>query len=585
MDGMNQNNNNPYGQQNNGYQSNDVQQANNPYQANDAQQPNDPYQANDAQQANELYPANSGPYPVNNVYQPNDPYQANGAYQPNDPYHHNPYQPQGGPGGQTVYPYNPQNQKKGSAAKVIIGIACALVVVAGIAIGALAYYRSTPTYKITKGFQNLAKDLDEKKNPLLEKIGMEDILLMMQEDGGHVETELNLAVDLPLVGETTMGVDTDFYKDVKAKELSADTSLSMFNYDFAHLNIYANDEVFCFSIPELFIENMYIENENVISQYNDSILADGDLSDMEDFSINLFPDEDEAISVGDWRTWSKTMDRFEDDIDACRDSMTIEKADKNLYRVTFSGDATDRLIRDMVRYSVETYDDEEAFEEMESILDEYKRIIDSDVCILFEIDGKNNIKSIMLENPVEMLDGKASFESELFFMGDTRGIDKIQGKFTVNGIDDKARSALWQLQQTSEDDRYQTDLDLKWKKDEETLGKIKFVMNCDAVKDKFDMTWSMEDDEDDMEIAIEGRLDDIVKGERLELDLGEVSFTMDDEKLFKLSGDIVVEPLDKPVKSSVKPETAFFEMSYSDWLDIIDAIEDEYGSLLGSLLW
>lgn len=562
MDGMNQNNNNPYGQQNNGYQPNDVQQA------------------------NELYPANNDPYPVNNdPYPVNNTYQANNPYQPNDPYHHNPYQPQSGPGGQTVYPYNPQNQKKGSAAKVVIGIACALVVVVGIAIGALAYYRSTPTYKLTKGFQNLAKDLDEKRNPLLEKIGMDEILLMMQKEGGHVETELNLAVDVPLVGETTIGVDTDFYKDVKAKELSADTSLSILNFDFAHLNIYANDEVFCFSIPELFIENMYIENENVISQYNDSILADGDLSDMEDFSINLFPDEDEAISVGDWRTWSKTVDRFEDDIDACRDSMTIEKADKNLYRVTFSEDETDRLIRDMVRYSVQTIDDEETFEEMESIMDKYKRIISSDVCILFEIDGKNNIKSIMLENPIEMLDGKASFEAELFFLGEAKGIDKIQGKVTINGIDDKARSALWQIQQASEDDSYQMDVDLKWSEDKETLGKMKFVMNCDAVKDKFDMTWSMEDDIDDMEIVLKGSFDDIVKGESLELDLDEVLFTMDDEQLFKFSGDILVEPLDKPVKSSVKPETAFFEMSYADWLDIIDAIEDEYGGLLGSLLW
>lgn len=579
MDGMNQNNNNPYGQQNNEYQTNDVQQANNgPYPVNNAYQPSDPYQSNGAYQPND-------PYQSNGAYQSNDPYQSNGAYQPNNPYHHNPYQPQGGVGGQMVYPYDPQNQKKGTAAKVIIGIVCALVAVVGITIGALAYYRSTPTYKITKGFQNLAKDLDQKQNPLLNKIGMDEILLMMQKEGGHVETEFNLAIDVPLLGETTMGVDTDFYKDVKAKELSADTSLSILNFDFAHLNIYANDEVFCFSIPELFIENMYIENENVISQYNDSILSDGDLNDVEDFSINLFPDEDDAISVGDWRTWSKTVDRFEDDIDACRDSMTIEKADKGLYRVTFSGDETDRLIRDMVRYSVQTIDDEETFEEMESIMDEYKRIISSDVSILFEIDGKNNIKSIMLENPVEMLDGKASFESELFFLGEVKGIDKIQGKFTINGIDDKARSALWQMQQTSEDDSYQMDVDLKWTEDKETLGKMKFVMNCDAVKDKFDMTWSMENDIDDMEIIVEGSLDDIVKGESLELDLDEVSFNMDGEKVFKFSGDITVEPLDGSVKSSVKPETAFFKMSYADWLDILDAIEDEYGGLLGSLLW
>ena len=134
-----------------------------------------------------------------------------------------------------------------------------------------------------------------------EYTGGDDMLRMMQEDGCHVDTSLDFSMDMPMMGTVTLGLDTDFYKDMKAKELNAETSLSMINYEFGHLNIYANDEVFCFSVPELFMEDMYIENENVVSQFNNSILAEySEQSDAEEFSIDLFSIENKANSIRDW---------------------------------------------------------------------------------------------------------------------------------------------------------------------------------------------------------------------------------------------------------------------------------------------
>lgn len=535
MDGMNQNNNNPYGRQDNIYQTND------PYSQNNAQQMNNPYQAN-------------------------------------DPYHHNPYQPQNTLGGQTVYPYNPQGKKKG--AKIAIGLVCALVVLIGIGVGALAYYRSTPSYKITRGLMNLAKEIEQTKNPLSEKVGMSDIMVMMQEEGSHVETKLNLAVDVPFIGETTLGVDTDFYKDVHAKELSADTSLSLMNFDFAHLNIYANDEVFCFSMPELFMEDMYIENENVVSQFNNSILASGAPSDMEDFSIELFPDEDERISMRDWRSMSTVLDDFEADLNACRAGMTMEKVETGLYRVTFPAKETNRLIKSILESYRELYGAEEELD----LLKEYKNLVASDVSLLLEIDGKNRIESIMLEEPLEVLDGEASLEMELLFLGETRSIDKTQGKIAVNGVDGQLREAFWQIQQTSNDNAYTMDMDFRWAEEEETLGKMKLVVECDAVKDEFNITYSLKDEETELEVVLESNIDDYDKGESIEIDLDKAAISMDGEELFKLSGEIGIEPMRGAVKSSVKPKTAFFEMTMSEWLEIIFMLEDEYGSLL-DYLW
>ena len=567
MDGMNQNDNNPYGQSDNSYQ------VSNPYSQNDVQQPDNVYRQGSAQQQM------GNPYQQNSGAQMNNPYQQN-----NDPYNHNPYQPQdnfGAPSILSVQPYDPQGKKKGAGVKIAIGIGCALVVLVGIGIGALAYYRSTPEYKIRRGLLNLAQEIEQIENPLSEKIGIDDIMMMLQEDGGHVETELDFTVNVPYVGETTLGVDTDFYKDVEAKELSADTALSVMNYDFAHLNIYANDEVFCFSMPELFMENMYIENENVVSQYNDSVLAMGSPANMEDFSIELFPDEDERVSFRNFRNTTGLLDDFESDLNACRENMTMEKVDKGLYRVTFPAKETDRLMKSILESYSKLYGAEEELDAWK----EYKKLVLSDVCLLFEINGDNHIESIMLEEPLVVLDGGASFESELFFMGEKRSIDMLQGKIKADGVDGKEREVLWQLQQTIGDETYRMDMDLRAEEEAETIFKMKLTADFDARKDDFEMTYSLKDEEDDVEFALSGSIDDFDEGESVEIDLDEAALRLNGEDVLIISGEVYIEPLQSTIEPSVEPKTAFFEMSWSEWIDIIANIEDEYGGLLDSFLW
>ena len=471
--------------------------------------------------------------------------------------------------------------KKGVGVKIAVGITCTLVVLIGIGIGVLAYYRNSPSYKINKGLQNLTNEIAQTKNPLAEKVGIEDILLMMQEEGSHVETKLNVPMEVPLLGKTTVGVDTDIYHDMPGKEMSADTSFSVMNWDVAHLNIYANDEVICFSIPELFMEDMYIENENVVSQYNDSVWSGlFSPSKMEDFSINLFPDASESISMRDLKNTTTVMEDFEDDFNALRAGMTIGKVERGLYRVTFSEKATDRLLKDMFESYAIKYGAEEALQEFKV----YKKLIASDVNILLEIDGSNRIESILLENPVDMLDSEASLEGEIFFLGETKSIDKIQGKIEVNGVDGQSRGVLWQIQQTSDDDKYQVDMDLKLTEEEETIRKMKCVMDCDAVDDEFYMMISMKDEVDEMEFVVEGSIDDIVQGESVGVDLEKLVVSRDGEKRLDVTGNVSIEPLTKAVNPSVEPETAFFEMTSADFLFILYRLDDEYRGILGPLL-
>ena len=149
--------------------------------------------------------------------------------------------------------YMPQNPKKTTAFKILIAVACVVAVVfAAVGIG-VAYFRSTAAYKLGKGIQNLTREAQQSRDPLAEKLGMEDIVLMAATEGSYVSTRFNFSAE-EMYG-ATLGIDTECYKDVQNKKMSADTSLSVMNYEFAHLNLYADEEALCFSIPELFLEN------------------------------------------------------------------------------------------------------------------------------------------------------------------------------------------------------------------------------------------------------------------------------------------------------------------------------------------
>lgn len=539
------------GQANSQYeQSNDLygqQTQRNPHE----QQQNNPYrqqpQYNPYEQQNNPY----GQQPQYNPYeQQNNPY----GQQSQDNVYGSFYQKQGNMNGETIRPYHPKEKK--SAAKIVIAIACVCVVLIVAIVGGLIYFRSTPVYKISKGFQNIGREITQTRNPLAEKIGGNDMLRMMQEDGCHVDTSLDFSMDMPMMGTVTLGLDTDFYKDMKAKELNAETSLSMINYEFGHLNIYANDEVFCFSVPELFMEDMYIENENVVSQFNNSILAEySEQSDAEEFSIDLFSIENKANSIRDWKSFSTAFEQTARDIDACREAMTIEKVEKGLYRVTFPKQEINRLVKNYMKEYSEIYEMTDSM----SALSYYDNWVTSDLSLLFEISSKNRIESIMIEEPVKMLDSEASVSGELFFLGEDRSIDKVQGKISVDGVDGETREIICQIVQNTTEDEHQVTVDAKYSDDYDE-AKIKYVMNCDAVNDEFEMTFSMKDDIDDFEFTLKGGWDDIVKGESANFELQKLAFTMDDEELFRISGDIMIEPITDKIQPSVEAETAFFEI-------------------------
>lgn len=475
--------------------------------------------------------------------------------------------------------YLPQQQKKGTAVKILIAVVSVIIAVFTIVGIGTAYYRSTAAYKLGKGMQNLVRESVQFQDPLMEKLGMEDMLMMIAKDGSHIDTTINFTAD-GLYG-TTIGIDTESYKDVPNKQMSADTSISVMNYEFAHLNIYADEESLCFSIPELFLEDMYIDNENVMSQYNRSFLAEViGISDAEDFSIDLFADPDDRMSIKEWKDLEAFSEHYEADLRACQEKMVMEKAGKGFYRVVLPAREMDRLLQNMMK----AYD---AIYEMageEQWWKEYDRLIDSEVSVLFEINKRNHIESISFEKPIKIMDGTASMEASLHFLGDKRSIDRIQGEISVQGVDDVKRAIHYQIVQTAAESTYKLDMDVELMEESDSVLRVKYVTNSDADEDTFAMNFSVWDDVEDMELILEGSLDDIVKGRSMLLDLENIAFHMDGEELFKITGKIMIEPMEGEVVGSVEKGTAFFEMTEDDWLDILYEIDDAYGGFL-NYLW
>lgn len=501
--------------------------------------------------------------------------QADNPYDRLNCYHNQPINPYG----MQEHPYVPKAQRRGNNARIMIGVACVFVLMAALLIGGIVYVSNTPAYRVGRGFRKLGKEISRSKNPLIEKIDMNELLRMMGEDGGHVDSSLNFSTKLPQIGRTTLGVDTDYYKDMHTRELNADTTISLMNMEFAHVSIYADDEMFCFSIPELFLENMYIENENVVSQYNNSLLAElSSKSRMEDFSIDLFGGEDGRIQAQEWRELESIWDKIVTDLEACREGMIFEKVEKDLYRVKLPEKETDRLFKSLLDSYWKLNGSNE---ELQDLWKDYKKVLCSDINLLLEMKG-SRINSIMLEEPIKLWDDTASVAGEIFFLGEKRSIDKIQGKAEIDGVDGREREIIGELQHTASRTKKQIDLDLTYREQDKS-SLIEFDMDCDAVQDEFDMDFSIKSGKSDFAVALEGSLVDVVKGKSMTLDLDKVNFSMYGNEIFRITGEIDIEPIHDRIKPSVNPDTAFFEMSSSDWENIITKLDDAYGSILDSL--
>lgn len=483
--------------------------------------------------------------------------------------------------GPPVQPYLPpkKNHKKG----LFIALGIVLFLLLGCVGAGWFYYINSASYQIKKGFENMDREWAQMRNPLAEKLGADEIAQMMAKDGSHVDTKLDFTVDTYGFGDITLGIDTDYYRDMKRKEMDAKTSFSIMNYDFAHFNLYGDEEVLCFSIPELFMEDIYIETEDVDEQFNRSMWADSYFfGEMEDsYSLNLFPDTSQYEPVHSWQDAREYLGACSDHLETCLKGARMEKAGKGMYRVTFDAIEVNYLLRDLIQ----TYENMTG-QDMYELLSCLQLVsMGENISFLIKMGGAGHIRSIVIEEPVSILDNQIQMEGEILFSGQKRSIDLLQGEIVLTRYEDEEEMEIvWQIDQwiSTDKEEYQVEADMKMQAQDEEVN-LKYTGAYDAGNDEFEMQLSVKDDWFVYQICGNGKFDDIKYGQSYEMDLQEISMTMDGEELFKISGNIMVEPFEGEIKRSAQAQTAFFKMTEGDWERILDRIDQEYGSLLDLL--
>lgn len=490
-----------------------------------------------------------------------------------------------GPPAQLYLP--PKDNKK----KTLVIVLCVCVAVLALILGGWIHHIHSPAYRVQKGIFNLAREMEEMKNPLIEKTGAGAIRQMMAEEGFSADTRLNVTFDTgsDYFGELTLGMDTECEKDVKGKEMSASTTLSLMNYEFGHVELYGDKDNLCFSFPEFLMEDMYIENENVLGQYNHSMWAmllgeaEGD-----DFSVDLFADK--WLFADEEGVVSAFLKEYSGEIEECRRHMTIEKAGQDLYRVSFDNLYFNELIRQMlydyVNFSMI------GREEAMGILSYFDVVSNGrNVSFLFEINRDNRIESIRLEEPLSLYQGDMQISGDIYFLGTERSIDKMQGKMEIERkMEEQTQETelTWQVLQSLVSDDYQMESNIRCSVtqngEKQNFG-LDIDLGCDGRENSFETEIAFKSSFGELGLTAEGGLSHIQTGQSFDMDLDEVVLSVDDEELFLIRGEVGVKPLVRRVKQNVKPKTAFFELSEDDWYDWLDDMYYEYSYLFEGMFW
>lgn len=486
-----------------------------------------------------------------------------------------------GPPAQLYLP--PKNHKK----TALIVILCVAVVTFAAILGGWFYHTHSAAYRIQRGFLNLVREKEELKNPLMEKLGADEIRRMLVEKGAHVNSKMNVTTDT-FLGQATIGVDTDYEIDRREKEMAASASISVMNYELASMQMYGDEENLCFTVPELYLKDVYIENENVSRQYNRSLWSELFGETEEDISIDLFPD---AWIFGDEEgIGSAFLKEYASEIAECRRHMTMEKAGENLYRVSFD----EMYFNELVRQVLYDYVDfsKVGREDAMGILSYFDVVSGADeISFILEINKANRIESIRVEEPLSLCDGKIRVSGDIYFLGEKRSIEKMQGMLTVkNELEEERKETeiVWQMTQSLELDDYRMESDIKCNLVEngETQNmRLGCELECDGRKNSFDGKISVKDVADDFEVVLQaaGDFSHITKGESFDLELEEMTLSAYDEELWLVRGDVAFSPLKRRIKQNVKAKTPFFEMSDREWETIFERVYRDYENLLESM--
>lgn len=496
--------------------------------------------------------------------------------------------------GPSVQPYLPRQDHRKRNWMIVLCVIAAVVIITGVLWFAHTY---SPAYRIQKGFLRLMKEAQELQNPMEEKLGLQELSRRLYTEGGEVNTKLNTTLDT-FLGEFTLGMDTDYVKDRRERKMSSSTAFSIMNYEFGHLDVYADEDNLCFSVPELFIEDLYLENENVLAQYNRSMWADDWLfgeAEGDDFSIDLFSSpwylEDEEGAA------KAFLKRYAGEIEACGRNMKLEKAGDDVFRIRLEGSSFNYLVwRIISDYLNDNMNVPGSYrEDMLGFLSYFDAASGpEEICLLVEMGGADRIESIRLEHPLSLGRSAVRIDGDVYFLGGKNSLERMQGRIAFDNKDGEGireQEILWQVVRSLEEGEYQMESEVKYSYLQDEVKhtvKLEGDFSYDGPKNSFQAGMSADIEETEFGWEASGDFSHIKKGESFELDLDEIRILTDGEQTMSVKGEIHLGPLSRRVKQIAEPKTDLFSMGDEEWMGILEKIDKAYGYLwetMAGYLW
>lgn len=521
-------------------------------------------------------------------------------------------QPQPMPQAQSVPQAQPPKKKgKGGLIAVII-VAVVLVIALLIGGGLIAFgMLGSPESKITKGFANMAEEMESYQNPVMEKVQMDDILQKMNENGSYIDTSMNIT-QAELMA--SLGIDLTANVNKKDKLVNMEMGMSVMNIAIATLQMSADEDNMYLAVPELFEDTLVFPVEDFAQKFNDSQLAYYANTQLpEDYELDIFPDEEavEETEV-DEEYWKEFFgEKIAEDQAAIAESLQVEKYDETKeltingkdvkckgYLVTAGQDAINQFFTDLVdelvngKFGEEVvkgvwkelvasgyteqeladygYTEESLRDEWELMMEDVSFEVQDDFEMIVYMDSKNRIVSIEL-NEVEMLiaDQELNVQGEVNFLGAERTLDEIEGEMIVgDGMTDITFALQRSAEVSKEEMNDSWTVEIIGDADEEDYIKMQFTNNWNVEDMEYYIDAYVQSDVDMSEIELEvaGSIPEYEAGSSCTFEIEDATIYFDLEPVIMVSGYFTMGELQEEI-----------EMPSDAW-DILSADDSELES-------
>lgn len=456
--------------------------------------------------------------------------------------------------------------KKKNKTGLIIGIAVALVLVAGAAVFlAGSAFGKSPKLRLKMGAVNLLQEMAQYKRPLFEKIDFDAINELKKTTPIHTDTDVSITIPESEIGNLSFSVDA--LTDISEKRGKYDIGAGVYGFDVSLGEVTATEDTLYLSVP-MFLKDTYsLGLTRLGEEFNNSewaTLLETELP--EDYSIELFRTDSEMgtseglIDIirksGGVIKKNTVFEKLEEKRDGCSGvRMTVNRDAVNRYMESLRNDIFESdFYADYVEAltggaGIAASEEERAEmkDTVDTVIEEITAVrLETDYVLDFYFDNTGRIVNISTPADIALQNGDA-IAIDISLLGEKRTIDIIDGgiyaksgeKISYIGIkrDAEVSDALYneRMELLLQTDSHDEDIAFSYKND------------IDKEAMSFDMELEAKAPDSAIHFTADGEFTDIVQGESYTLRLNNSSLAVDGEEVCYASAVVEVEPSDEEI--------------------------------------